>query len=151
MNREKLKKLHNFVKSEVKDDWFNLEKWASDIAAFKNKECGTTACLFGWAVVVFPDELRWADDVESSLGHKIIRKDAHAYQDEYVTAQQTFDLTENQAHFLFCPFRYPEGSHTTRLDVLKRLEWFFTHAPDDFGINMQAAGLDLIPVGMETH
>lgn len=146
VNRNKLKKLHDFVKNKVKDDWFNLTSWVSDIDNFKAKECGTTACLFGWAVVAFPDQLRWAqpEEVEEYDCEIISRNKKHGLMAEINLAAKFFGLTKHQACFLFGPTFYPMYKRS-RQDALRRLKWFIEKAPEDFSIDEYRAGMSLIP------
>lgn len=139
MFRSKLKKLHNFVKNQVEDEWFDLGSWSNDPQKFKAKSCGTTACLFGWAVPVFPKQLKWATPKEAKfygmdiISHTPAKDRDDLIFDEFKLAAKIFGLAEIQSHFLFAPTYYPILQRT-RKDVLERLKWFYEKAPDDFVI-----------------
>jgi len=138
MYRTRLKKLHDFVRDQVEDDWFDLGSWTSDANAFQRKECGTTACLMGWAVAAFPDKLCW-------IGGVIVFKTYSRNYTYFEAGMKLFGLTENQAYFLFGPESYPINCDTPRRSALKRLQWFINEAPNGFVIEQKKAVQFLIP------
>lgn len=146
MYRKKLKKLHNFVSKHVEDDWLNMNHWFSNPTDFKAKKCGTTACLFGWAVVAFPISIRWATKRDKGVVSPIVmRKHPRKHVLTMDIAQDFFGLTKLQTYFLFEPAYYPRTEVITREQALERLKWFYEEAPDDFEISEEDAQKRLIP------
>lgn len=147
MYRSKLKKLYRFIKNHVEDDWFDLHDWVSHLENFQKHKCGTTACLFGWAVEAFPDQLRWATKSElRNIGHYIVnKKNPYPEMCEMGVAMEMFDLSSSQADFLFASSFYPDCYYTSRKEALKRLKWLFEKADDNFHVTRSMALRGIIP------
>lgn len=74
IQRNRLRKLINFMKTEVKKEWFDFGVWADH--GFEEQKCGTQACALGWATQLFPRhmELYISDNNRSTLIRSLDKK-----------------------------------------------------------------------------
>lgn len=120
MYSEKLSKLADYLAHEVKDDKFWLGNWYYTYDEFRL--CDTVACAFGHAVYCFGRE----SGLRIVVAHDEESADI-SYQGEIgiYAAMEFFNLTNDEAHYLFIPndeTGYPDT--TSRLDVAKRIKDF---------------------------
>lgn len=119
MNRPRLQILADHLRS-LPDERFDMANWFSkegendtlralaSPGAFVH-ECGTAACVAGWAVALFsPRGANWCDD----------------------TARDELDLSARQAAALFEPHNFEDGRYT-RTDAIAAIQSMLDSPDDD--------------------
>ena len=66
MNHENVEKLRDYLRDEVPDERFDMRSYVrggsmTNVRARLN-ECGTAACIGGWAAYLFTPRRRWAHE-----------------------------------------------------------------------------------------
>ena len=142
-NLESLKTLRDFLKAEVPDEKFNLNHWRKNlnvqpgqpndsawaVSSYDLKhECGTVACLLGWAATI--DEFR-----ERGL-HYDLNLGEVLYQTSFGTTAgaEFFNIPYKISIQLFMPDLYAFGSNInnrgetiTKAHAIERLEILINH------------------------
>ena len=122
MRKDRLKKMADFLETQVKSKWFNLRIVAS--RGFSNRECGSAACVMGWTPAVFPNS--GAELFDDNSG------DDHPYdfryngKSDFEAAELFYGLDEKQTHWLCNPYKYTEHSRG-RMSVVRRLRYLVKH------------------------
>ena len=123
INKRRLRKLADFLESEVKEKWFDMRVIADH--GFDVKECGTAACCLGWTPTAFPrsgiELVRQGYDDNYEL-------ELH-YRDEegFAAGELFYGLSGVEALFLFEPSEYPYRNNDRdlrRRTVVKRIRDF---------------------------
>ena len=136
MNKERLLKLADFLLTvpKAKFDFNVLAKQAKNGKPMKEafeageERCGTIGCALGWSPIPFPKELFWKPEryyeVDTlSLTVCYTNSQGRTYSG-FEMAEQFFDLTENEACFLFNPYASPLDISATAEEVSRQIREF---------------------------
>lgn len=125
VTKQRLLKLATFLRS-VDRRLFNLHHFVkgNNVCGLKkqDKNCGTAACAVGYLPVVFPRYVKYT--LKEGRIELQLKKDS-AYFDYYAfsIAQEFFNLTYTEIHYLFDPAKYPAGRRGP-ISVANRIEKF---------------------------
>lgn len=97
----------------------------------KGKECGAAGCAIGHLPCAFPRDFKyevekyenedyWSGETEVNYETSVVDKNGNV---DFDAAYEFFDLTRNEANFLFLPESYPEDRRGAK-SVAKRLKAF---------------------------
>ena len=120
MQVKRLLKLADFLVSDaIQDAWFDMGTWAS--RGWKQRECGSAACAFGWATACFPKSgLKLIQSYDSDLPGILYTSNGKEYLN-IDAAVAFFGLSSEQADNLFLSGYYHNGENTTREQVARRI------------------------------
>ena len=118
MNKERLIALADFVDKQVDPKQFSMRLFFSDLVD-KNKpeiRCGTTACLAGWACTMPEFQKDGLKVGIWSSGHSQMAVPMFEGLESFSALEQFFDLTEEQAYYLFGEYSDIEETRGRRDD-----------------------------------
>lgn len=110
-------------------------KFDLDIIARTNREgelpiqatYGSAACAIGWTPAVFPRNCEYKPKGNSFFGNLIVRK-KNGLKTDFAFAEEFFNISHEEACFLFVPTRYPHGKRG-KMSVAKRIREFVAAKP----------------------
>lgn len=98
-----LTKLANELENKVQDKWLRMDHWAQE--GWTEQKCGTTACAIGWATTLVP-ETELVLTREGGGGCTEYWGPKLGNRTGWEAVEEAFQLTEDQAEFLFAPESY---------------------------------------------
>lgn len=132
MNRvgnERLLKLADYLENQAKDERFDLSLIAetNEQCEFPSKTaCGTAACAIGHMPQVFPKHCKyqvpfWEDGYREDhrISLEVVGKGKLDNKSDFSLAEEFFNITSEQADYLFQPDSY--GERKGRKTVAKRI------------------------------
>jgi len=113
MRTDRLEKLADYLENHVKDEWFDITRFASP--GFAEKKCGTVGCAIGFYCTQFPEEgLRIAKIPGSTFITVCEVGEVPDYRASAISCvSRHFDITREQTKELF----YNILARKTRFDV----------------------------------
>ncbi len=126
--RRKLLKLAAFLRDEVATlppGRFNMARFATEADLRTDPECGTAACAFGWATVVWPQEL-WLEVAPNiwPLGEFLDVMLEGSTARNFGAAGEFFRLGWREVDALFGTVRQDGGESITAGQEAERIEIF---------------------------
>jgi hypothetical protein len=116
MKKQRLLKLADFLDQlPTPEKQFDLACWANGPLSLN--DCGSAGCALGWATVRF----RRQGFVLTGVYSKLPEYQGNGW---YHAAVAFFDITYEEAEFLFCPNYYHRGGGTHVSTVTKRIRKF---------------------------
>ncbi len=113
--RQRLRKLADFLETEVKRGWFDLGTFATH--GFTKKECGSTACALGWTPSAFP---RSGTKLARVAGVFIFKFRSLT---GFTAGAKFYDIGLGDSLDLFSPSFYPQGK-TGKAAVVRKIRAF---------------------------
>jgi len=116
-------KLHDRIRKEVKPKWLNMDYWADD--GFKEKKCGTAACVAGWATVFFPRRLELSTTIIGGGSEEVVVKHKTTGKIGFDAFADAFGISHQDAGEICSPDEYQgfnDDTPVTKRDVLKRIK-----------------------------
>jgi len=129
VDRKRLRKLADFIETQVEDKWFNMRIIADQ--GFDLRECGTAACCLGWTPTCFPRsgiELVRVSEDRSYDGELMYELEVrYKGMEGFAAGAAFYGLTMKETGYLFEPSEYPFKNETRALDrqtVVDRIRKF---------------------------
>jgi hypothetical protein len=124
MHRDRIEKIRDHLRYNVKDERFNIAFWAGNTSqpwlGMPDLSCGTTACAMGHASTI--PEFR-------DLGLYMVKENGKGWLQfgpytHFEAAAAFLDISENAAIYMFDPDSYENGDYATRLEVVDQIDSF---------------------------
>lgn len=139
MNIERLTRLRNFLRDNVKDERFNLATWAGndkiEWGGLRDLSCGTTACAMGWATTIPEFQalglklVRQPDTISGEFYPPTIEFEGETH---FHAAARFCGISDSEAEYLFNPSSYGDEDQTTKDEVVERITDFIDNGPPDY-------------------
>lgn len=124
MNIERMTRLRNYLRDNVRDEKFNLGTWVGTVTkpwkGLQDLSCGTVACAMGHAASI-PEFQAAGLSLKPTYEGSVRGTLVYNGLEDFDAAVAFLDIPMSVAVMLFDPESYEDGSHTSRDEVVDNI------------------------------